>query len=114
MDDYLSIRIRNKLYSFFGKPLAQVHIVFNDPIVHDCEVSRAVCMRMRIDPARLAMRRPARMSNTERMLGHLSVYQLFKLRKFSFFFIYRQFPLIQICNSRAVITTVFQLLQPAN
>src|SRR5574344_104629 len=48
------------------KPAFELRIVFDDSIMNDSDCAAYVCLRMCIDVARLAMRGPSRVSDSER------------------------------------------------
>ena len=79
-DDF-RIRLRLEDMALLDELFLQAEIVLDDAVVHDDEVTRAVRMRMRIAVRRTAMRRPARMADTDRALRHIFLDLVAQCRK---------------------------------
>jgi hypothetical protein len=63
VSDNFCIGFGDELVAFFFEFALQVHIIFNNPVVDDDDIPRAVAVRMRVFFRRPAMRGPARVPN---------------------------------------------------
>ena len=63
MGDDFGIGFGGELVAFFGQLLFQAEIVFDDPVVHDHDLSSAVAVRMGVFFRGTSVRGPARVAN---------------------------------------------------
>ena len=64
--DDLGIRFRNELHAAAHQVVFEVQVIFDDAVVHDGKFAALARLRVRIDVARRAVRRPARVPDAER------------------------------------------------
>ena len=109
--DDLRIRLRLEGMPLLDQFFLQRHIVFDNAVVHDGEIARAVCMRMRIAVRRAAVRRPARMTDADMTCWLISFDDSLEFGKTTHAFFHADLSLIQDSDSRRIIAAIFKLRQ---
>ena len=110
--DDLRIRLRLEGMTFFNQIFLQRHIVFDDAVVHNGKIARAVCMRMCVAVRRTSMRRPTRMPNADMTCRLISFDDSLEFGKTTHAFFHADLLLVQDGDARRIIAAILELRQP--
>ena len=78
----VSVSVTN-LWPFGDELLLQLHVIFDDSVVHDDDIAGAIAMRVRIFFSRTAVRGPARVAQAVCAINRRKPNDFFKIAQFS-------------------------------
>ena len=110
--DDLRIRLRLEGMTFFNQIFLQRHIVFDDAVVHNGKIARAVCMRMCVAVRRTSMCRPTRMTDADMTCRLISFDDSLEFGKTTHAFFHADLLLVQDGDARRIIAAILKLRQP--
>ena len=108
MGQNFRIRFRSEHMSMFAQPLAKLHIVFDDAVMHHRDFTLAIRMGMRVGIRRAAMGGPTGMPDAHRCLAKDPADLAFQIGDLALAANKVQAAILQHRNSRGIITPVFQ------
>ena len=109
---HLGIRLADKLAALLQQMTAQLHVIFNDAVMHHRQRALHIHMRVRVQVAGLAVGGPAGVADAEAARKGRSGGQFFQLGDAPRAFAHADLAFFQHGDARAVIPPVFQALQP--
>ena len=115
VSDDLGIRFGDELMILFPQFVLKLQVVFDNAVMDDDDMARAITMRMGIFLSRPPVCRPARMSETIGSIERFLTKYLFKIAQLTFCAANLQVALfINDRYARRVVTAIFELAQSVN
>ena len=112
--DHFGVRFRNELDAAAHQMVFEVQVIFDDAVVHDGELAALARLRVRVDVARRAVRRPARVADAERAGDRLAALdQLAEHAQSALGLCHADAVLRKDRDARGIIPAVFELFSPS-